>query len=138
MDNETLKKRLTEKGLRITGRRLALLKAVIELNHPSADEIIACIRRDYPDTATATVYKALNVLAGRKVIFKVNTERDVIRYDAVTEPHHHLYCPEIDKIRDYRDKELEMLLTAYFEKKKISGFRFEDVKIQIIGQFTDL
>ncbi len=138
MDSEALKKRLSEKGLRVTNRRLALLKAVIELKHPTAEEILGYIRKYYPDTATATVYKALNVLAGRKVIFKVNTERDVIRYDAVTEPHHHLYCPEIDKIRDYRDKELEMMLTAYFEKKKISGFRFEDVKIQIIGQFTDL
>ncbi len=137
MDSEALKKRLSEKGLRITGRRLALLKAVIELNHPSADEIIECIRRNYPDTATATVYKALNVLAGRKVIFKVNTERDVIRYDAVAESHHHLYCPETDRIRDYRDKELELLLTAYFERKLITGFQFEEVKIQIIGQFTD-
>lgn len=137
MDSEALKKRLSEKGLRVTDRRLALLRAVIELNHPSAEEIIACIRRDYPDTATATVYKALNVLAGRKVIFKVNTERDVIRYDAVAESHHHLYCRETDRIRDYRDKELELLLTDYFERKLITGFQFEEVKIQIIGQFPD-
>ncbi len=137
MDSEALKKRLSEKGLRVTNRRLALLKAVIELKHPTAEEILGYIRKYYPDTATATVYKALNVLAGKKVINKVNTEKDIVRYDAVTESHHHLYCPGIDKIRDYCDEELELMLKAYFEKKMITGFQFEDVKIQIIGQFTD-
>lgn len=137
MDSEAFKKRLAEKGLRVTNRRLALLNAVIELNHPTAEEILCYIRQFYPDTATATVYKALNVLAAKKVITKVNTEKDIVRYDAVAESHHHLYCPEMDRIRDYCDEELELMLKAYFEKKLIPGFRFEDVKIQIIGQFRD-
>ncbi|MGD0340960.1 MAG: Fur family transcriptional regulator [Bacteroidales bacterium] len=137
MDYDKLKKRLIEKGLKVTSRRLSILEAIIELNHPTAEEILKYIRKNYPDTATATVYKALNVLVEKKVIKRVNSETDINRYDANMESHHHLYCTESDRIEDYNDEELTGILKKYFENIKIPGFDIEDFKLQINGKFTD-
>ena len=137
MDPDKLKERLIKKGLKITTRRMSILEAILELNHPTAEEILKYIRKNYPDTATATVYKALNVLVEKKVINKVNTDRDVVRYDAVLESHHHLYCSEFDRIEDYKDEELTLMLKGYFENRKIPGFNIEAINLQIIGNFTD-
>jgi Fur family peroxide stress response transcriptional regulator len=128
--------RLTEKALKVTPQRVAILEAIIKLNnHPTAENIIDYIRENNPNIATATVYKVLDALVANELIRKVKTERDVMRYDAVMESHHHLYCSDSDRIEDFVDTELNDLIEKYFEKKKIPDFKIEDVKLQIIGKF---
>ena len=131
-----LKNRLSERGLKVTSRRLSIMMAINDLKHPTADEILNYIRKVHPGTATATVYKALNVLAEKKVINKLHTEGGIIRYDAITESHHHLYCEEINRLEDYNNEELTLILKEYFKKKKIKNFTIRDFKLQIIGNFT--
>jgi Fur family transcriptional regulator, peroxide stress response regulator len=131
-----IRNKLTEKGLKVTPQRIAIMEAIIKLNnHPSADNIIYFIRNNHPNIATATVYKVLDALVANELIKKVKTERDVMRYDAVMESHHHLYCSESDRIEDFKDTDLNIILEKYFEKKKIPDFKIEDVKLQIIGKF---
>ncbi len=136
MDKKEISEKLKEKGLRVTPQRLAILEAIIELaNHPTADNIIGFIREHHPNIATGTVYKVLDVLADHKIIVRVKTDKDNMRYDAVTEKHHHLYSAESNKIEDYFDEELNKMLAEYFRKKKIPDFEIEDIKLQIIGKF---
>ena len=93
-----IRNKLIEKGLKVTPQRIAILEAIIKLNnHPTAENIIDYIRNNHPNIATATVYKVLDALVSNKLIRKVKTERDVMRYDAVMESHHHLYCSESDQ-----------------------------------------
>lgn len=136
MDKKEISEKLKAKGLRVTPQRLAILEAIIELaNHPKADNIIEFIREHHPNIATGTVYKVLDALAENGIITRVKTEKDIMRYDAITENHHHLYSAETTKIEDYFDDDLNRLLAVYFEKKKIPGFEIEDIKLQIIGKF---
>jgi Fur family peroxide stress response transcriptional regulator len=129
--------RLVEKGLKVTPQRIAILEAIVNLNnHPTADNIIEYIRKNHPNIATATVYKVLEALVSGGLIKKVKTEKDVMRYDAVMENHHHLYCSDSDKIVDYSNPELNEMLDRYFAQNGIPGFRIEDIKLQIIGKFT--
>jgi Fur family transcriptional regulator, peroxide stress response regulator len=131
-----IRNKLIEKGLKVTPQRLAILEAIIKLNnHPTADNIIEYIRNNHPNISTATVYKVLDALVANELIIKVKTERDVMRYDAVMERHHHLYCSESDRIEDFVDTDLNDMIEKYFEKKKIKGFEIEDIKLQIIGKF---
>jgi Fur family peroxide stress response transcriptional regulator len=131
-----IRTRLIEKGLRVTPQRVAIYDAILKLrNHPTAEEIIAIIKKDQPHIATGTVYKVLDSLVENKLIRKVKTERDIMRYDAITENHHHLYCAESDRIEDYFDTELNEIIGNYFIKKGIPDFEIEDVKLQIIGKF---
>jgi Fur family peroxide stress response transcriptional regulator len=130
-----IRDKLIEKRLKVTPQRIAILEAIIKLNnHPTAENIIDYIRNNHPNIATATVYKVLDVLVANELINKVKTERDVMRYDAVMESHHHLYFSDSDRIEDFVDTELNEMIEKYFEKKKIPDFKIEDVKLQIIGK----
>ena len=138
MKIDEIRKKLIEKGLKITPQRVAILEAIIKLNnHPTAENIINYIRKNHPNIATATVYKILDALVTNELINKVKTERDIMRYDAFLEKHHHLYSSDSDRIEDYLDDELNEILGKHFEKKGIPGFKIENIKLQIIGKFTD-
>ncbi len=127
--------KLTEKGLKVTPQRIAILEALIKMgNHPTAENIIDYIHKNHPNISTATVYKVLDTFVSCGLINRVVTERDVMRYDAVLESHHHLYYTDSDKIEDYMDEELNSLLKAYFNEKNIPNFKIEDLKLQIIGK----
>lgn len=136
MPVKEIRDKLGTKGLKITPQRIAILQAIEKLNnHPTAENIIEYIRRNHPNISTATVYKVLDALAANDLIKKVKTDRDIMRYDAITENHHHLYCAESDRIEDYFDHELNEMIGNYFEKKSIPGFQIADIKLQIIGTF---
>jgi Fur family peroxide stress response transcriptional regulator len=131
-----IRNKLIEKGLKVTPQRIAILEAIIKFNnHPTAENIIDYIRNNHPNIATATVYKVLDALVVNDLIKKVKTERDVMRYDAVMESHHHLYCSDSDRIEDLFDTELNEMIEKYFENKKIPDFKIEDIKLQIIGKY---
>jgi Fur family peroxide stress response transcriptional regulator len=124
MNISKIRNKLIEKGLKVTPQRIAILGAIIKLNnHPNAERIIDYIRNNHPNIATATVYKVLDALAANELINKVKTEKDIMRYDAIMESHHHIYCSDSNMIEDYYDNKLNELLEKYFEKKKIPNFK---------------
>ncbi len=128
--------KLKSKGLKVTPQRIAILEAINKLNnHPTADNISEYIRKTYPSIASGTVYKVLDVLVEHKLITKVKTDKDIMRYDGVTERHHHLYCAASERIEDYADEELDKILEAYFKNKGIPDFEIKDINLQIKGNF---
>lgn len=129
-----LKEKLIRNGLKVTPQRVAVLEAVIEMNHPSADQVLERIRRQHPGVSTGTVYHILDSFAEKELVQRVKTDKGVMRYDAILESHHHLYCQECDLIHDYYDEELNRLLEAYFSRKQIENFSIEDIKLQIVGK----
>jgi Fur family transcriptional regulator, peroxide stress response regulator len=136
MTAEELSTRLIEKGLKVTPQRMAIFEAIIMLNnHPAAENIVEYIRKNHPNIAVATVYKVLDALAENQLIKRVTTDKDIMRYDAIIESHHHIYCSESERIEDYFDEDLNKLLRSYFMEKKLPGFTIEDLKLQIIGRF---
>jgi Fur family peroxide stress response transcriptional regulator len=138
MDSPGIINILTEKGLRITPQRIVIYEAIRKLNnHPTADDIAAFIKQDHPNIATGTVYKVLESLVVNGLVKKVKTEKDVMRYDAIMENHHHLYCAESDRIADYYNNEINELLAEYFRINGIPDFEIEDIKLQIIGKFLN-
>ena len=58
-----------------------------------------------------------------------------MRYEAIIEKHHHIYSSDSDRIEDYRDEELDDMISRHFERQGIAGFKIEDIKLQIIGRF---
>jgi Fur family transcriptional regulator, peroxide stress response regulator len=129
--------KLSQAGLKITPQRIAVLEAVVELrNHPTAENVIYFIKINHPNIATGTVYKTLETFVEKGLIKKVKTDRDIMRYDAMTEPHHHLYCSGSDRIVDFSDPMLQQLIEDYFVMHKIPNFKIEDIKLQIIGEFV--
>ena len=132
-----IKDKLIDKGLKVTPQRIAILDAIYSLgNHPTAEMIKAFIKDTHPGISPATVYKVLDALVENKLIKKVNTEKDVMRYDGILENHHHLYCSESNEIKDYSNEKLDQLLATFFRKHRISDFRIDEIKVQINGKFS--
>lgn len=137
MDFNEIRNILTELGLKITPQRTAILEAFSEMrDHPSADVIIEYIRQHHPNIATGTVYNTLETFVDKGIIQKVKTENGIMRYDFITENHHHLY-DESNTIKDYFDDELNEILQNYFNNKNIPDFEIEDIKLQIKGRFIN-
>jgi len=137
VDTELLRNMLKEKNLKVTPQRMAILEAIMNVkNHPSAENVVDYIRKNHPNISVATVYKVLDVLVENHLIGRVKTDKDVMRYDAILESHHHLYCSDSDKIEDYFDDDLNHILKEYFKKKEIPNFEVEDIKLQIIGRYN--
>ncbi len=136
MKREEIRDILVQNGLKVTPQRVAVLEAINTMRtHPTAENLIDLIRENDPNVATGTVYNILETFVEKGIIRKVKTDRDVMRYDAIMDVHHHLYCAESDRIEDYYDEELDRMLEAYFREKKIPGFSIRDVKLQLIGNF---
>ncbi len=137
MNIHFVSKCLTDNSLKVTPQRLAVLDAIITLkNHPTSEMILEYIRKRHPHVSVATVYKVLDVLTEKKIIVRVKTDKDNMRYDADLEKHHHIYCSDCDLIEDYKDEQLNTLLSNYFEEHSIPGFRIEDIRLQLIGTYA--
>jgi len=130
---------LKEKGLKVTPQRIAVLEALDGCSgeHPTAEAIIKIIRKKNPSITTGTIYKILDVLVEHDLLKKVNTDKNIMRYDVITSQHHHLYSVDTDRIEDYYDEQLNRILNEYFKKRRIPGFRIEDIQVQIKGKFFD-
>ena len=138
MANKDVIKILAENNLKVTPQRVAVLEVIIGLeNHPAAENIVDYIRLNFPHVPIGTVYKILDTFVEKGIIKKVKTDGDIMRYDAVTEKHHHLYCADSERIEDFYDDELNKILTEYFRKKRIPGFTIEDIKVHIMGKFKN-
>jgi Fur family peroxide stress response transcriptional regulator len=125
------------KGLRVTPQRVIVLEALFKSNHPTVEKLSELIYDHHPNIAIGTIYKVLETFVEKGLANRVPTDLGVMRYDAVTKVHHHLYCSETDRIEDFYDEDLDALLKEYFEGKEIEGFNAEEFKIQLIGKFNN-
>ena len=136
--SDSINLKLKEAGMKVTPQRHAILEAVITLgNHPTAEQVIEYIRKQHPGIATGTVYNVLDTLVEKGLVTRVKTDKDAMRYDAVIQNHHHIYCSESERIEDYFDEELDLMLQEYFRRKKLPDFRIDNILLQIHGTFKN-
>ena len=137
INKEKIRHILFEKGLKVTPQRMGVLEAIYRLdNHPAAENILEEVRKNHPSIASGTVYKVLDTFVKKHLIKKVTTEKGVMRYDGITEHHHHLYCTKDEMIMDYFDPELDEIIQDYFKRKEIKNFQIENFQLQIKGKFN--
>jgi len=135
-DTVFIRKRLIDCGFKITPQRIIVYKALLELiGHPTADDIIKRIKSSHPNISIGTVYRILEAFVERKLIGKIKTEKDVMRFDVCMEKHHHLFCSESGRVEDYHDEKLNTLLEEYFKRNRIKDFKINDIKVNIVGEF---
>jgi len=139
MNIDKIRNKLKNSGLRVTPQRVAVLSTLIDSHsHPDADQIVRVVREQYPNISVGTIYHILDNLVQKGIVNKVQTEQNVVRYDAITEPHIHLYSKDENRIEDYMDDELMSLISDYLRKKNIENFNVKEINIQLIGSFNEL
>ncbi len=136
MSLEIIKTKLKEAGMKITPQRIAVLQALTgNKHHPTADDLIKTIWKVHSNISAGTVYHILNTLVSKKVIGKIETADNVVRYDPNMEKHHHLYLSDKHEIVDFFDDKLNGIIMDYLTKNnELDNINIEDVKIQIIGK----
>lgn len=128
--------RLKNKGLRVTPQRVAVLSTLLNSkSHPDADQIVRVVRNEHSNISVGTIYHILDNLVQKGIIKKVQTNKNVVRYDAILDTHFHLYSVQDNRIDDYFDEELLMMIKSHFDKKGIRGFELNDISLQLIGDF---
>lgn len=88
-----LSARLRGAGMKVTVQRLAVLRAVEERPHLTADDIDKAVRADIGTISRQAVYDALTALTDRGLLRRIQPAGSPARYeDRVGDNHHHLIC----------------------------------------------
>jgi Fur family ferric uptake transcriptional regulator len=92
-ESEELTALLRRHGVQVTAQRLAVLRAVSERPHSTADEIEQVVRADLGTISRQAVYDALGALAEHRLVRRIQPAGSPSRYeDRVGDNHHHLIC----------------------------------------------
>ena len=76
------------------------------------------VKAGNPSLSLATVYSTLETFTGKGLVNKVPVKDGVMRYDAHTDAHHHIYCTNTKEIIDFEDDELNELIKEFLKKKE--------------------
>jgi Fur family peroxide stress response transcriptional regulator len=94
--------KLREHGFRITPQRLAILRVLAASErHPSVEKVYETIRREFPMTSIATVYKTVHLLKQINEVLEIALPDGSNRYDGNNPfPHPHVICVRCQKMID--------------------------------------
>ncbi|MHB8669560.1 MAG: Fur family transcriptional regulator [Acidimicrobiales bacterium] len=84
---------LRRHGLQVTAQRLAVVQAVADTPHSTADDIYTVVRARLGTISRQAVYDALGVLTEKGVCRRIQPAGSSARYESrVGDNHHHLIC----------------------------------------------
>ncbi len=90
VDNDAL---LRQHGLQVTAQRLAVLRAVSDRPHSTADDIEKLVRTQIGAISRQAVYDALGILTDKRLLRRIQPAASPARYEnRVGDNHHHLIC----------------------------------------------
>ena len=81
---------LRRAGLRVTGTRLAVLRALAKSPHANADQVREIVEDELGSVSGQTVYDTLNVLTQRGILNRVEPAGVRARYEIDLGDNHHL------------------------------------------------
>jgi Fur family transcriptional regulator, stress-responsive regulator len=92
---------LRRHGLQVTAQRLAVLRAVGDLPHSTADGIYTAVRAEIGAISRQAVYDALTALTDRALLRRIQPAGSPARYEnRVGDNHHHLICRTCSRMVD--------------------------------------
>ncbi len=98
IDNHGL---LRRHGLQVTPQRLAVLRAVSDGPHRTADDIHKVVRAEIGAISRQAVYDALAALTDRGLLRRIQPAGSPARYEnRVGDNHHHLICRSCGRMVD--------------------------------------
>jgi Fe2+ or Zn2+ uptake regulation protein len=98
VDNDGL---LRRHGLPVTAQRLAVLRAVTDRPHRTADDIGTAVRAEIGAISRQAVYDVLAALTDKGILRRIQPAGSPARYeDRVGDNHHHLICRSCGRMID--------------------------------------
>src|SRR3954453_8710501 len=88
-------------GLQVTAQRLAVLRAVSDRPHSTADDIYTVVRAEIGAISRQAVYDALAALTDKGLFRRIQPAGSSARYEnRVGDNHHHLICRTCNRVVD--------------------------------------
>ena len=92
---------LRRHGLQVTAQRLAVLRAVADRSHRTADDIDKVVRAEIGAISRQAVYDALSTLTEKGALRRIQPAGSPARYETrVGDNHHHLICRGCNRMVD--------------------------------------
>jgi Fe2+ or Zn2+ uptake regulation protein len=92
---------LRERGVKVTAQRLAVLRAVSDRPHITADDVFEAAHREIGAISRQAVYDALGLLVAQRLVRRIQPAGSAARYeDRVGDNHHHLICRVCGRLVD--------------------------------------
>ncbi len=120
------------RDFRMTPQRLAIVKILTSsASHPSVDEIYKEVRKLFPTTSLATVYKTITLLKELNEVLELGCPDGSNRYDGNKPyPHPHAICTKCKKILD---PEISSVQELSEEMKQKTGFIISSHRLDFFG-----
>ncbi|HEX2979918.1 MAG TPA: Fur family transcriptional regulator [Anaerolineaceae bacterium] len=133
---ETLTASLQKADLRLTPQRIAICRLLSETEeHPTAGEIFAQVRAQYPSLSLMTVYNTLKALVELGAVNALGAAGDDnVHYDADMRPHVNLACIACHRIVDLPSRHVAELDR---EISQISGYQLLGARVLYYGLCPD-
>lgn len=101
LQREDVIRLLRDHGIAPSAQRVALGAYVLDtVEHPSADQVFARVRRRFPAISRATVYNTLNLFVKHRLLRELVLSEGRIVFDPNMAPHHHFVDDETGTISD--------------------------------------
>ncbi|KRF08343.1 Fur family transcriptional regulator [Arthrobacter sp. Soil782] len=92
---------LRSAGRRVTKQRLAVLAAVEQFPHSTADDVVTAVRAELADITVQSIYVVLSDLTVSGLLRRIETPNSPARYETrVNDNHHHAVCTGCGRIED--------------------------------------
>ena len=126
---------LREHNYRLTPQRVELVRLIAASEgHPSAAQLYARIKHQFPTMSQATVYKTLVLLKEMNQVLEIDLGDDR-HYDGNRpDSHPHLICLQCNKIAD---GEMEIDLSSIKKMEGTSGYQIIRSQITFFGLCPD-
>jgi len=127
---------LKQRRFRITPQRIAVLRILASSDaHPSVEQIYEEVKKDFPTTSLATVYKTVTLLKELNEVLELGFPDGGNRYDGNKPyPHPHLICTRCRKIMD---PPLDSLEGVTEELTSETGFQITSHRLDFFGICPD-
>jgi Fe2+ or Zn2+ uptake regulation protein len=130
VDAKTVDAGLLQSRYRLTKQRAAVLRALGDGTHLSAEEILGRVRGDMPNVSLGTIYRTLDILREIGLVQMVSMTGLASRYEASLDKHHHVVCTSCREIVNVRVDGLGDLARDVASR---AGYRDIDFALTING-----
>jgi Fe2+ or Zn2+ uptake regulation protein len=134
MEAKTVEAGLLQSRYRLTKQRAAVLRALGDGKHLSAETILERVRAEMPAVSLGTIYRTLDILREIGLVQIFSFAGSAARYEAALEKHHHVLCSNCKELINVRADGLTELAHEIANRE---GYADIDFSLTIVGRCSD-
>lgn len=131
MELKTVDAGLLQSRYRLTKQRAAVLRALDDGMHLSAETILERVRSEMPGVSLGTIYRTLDILREIGLVQVFSHGGSAARYEAALEKHHHLLCSECKELTNVQGDGISQIA---HDVATNAGFSQIDYSLTIVGK----